>query len=167
MIKRKMNIIKSNKGFILYKTIDNSYIIEAQNKMQANYGKVSELRAINMFNSAIERGWFYVDKEYYTISFLNRKAIVRKHKKQIRSNKEDLFLKNHYISKKQAIKATKHLLPLAGEKYSKVIKAYHDLHKELDFESGYHYEGDSYGIYNEYEYIRFKIENVEFTYTID
>ena len=162
-----MNIIKSNKGFILYKTIDNSYIIEAQNKMQANYGKVSELHAINMFNSTIERGWFWVDKEYYTISFLNEEAIVRKRKKQIKSNEEDLFLKNNYISKEQAIEATKHLLQLAKEKSSKVIKAYHDLHKELDFESSYHYEGDSYGIYNEYEYIRFKIENVEFTYTID
>ena len=162
-----MNIIKSNKGFILYKTIDNSYIIEAQNKTQANYGKVSELHAINMFNNTIERGWFWVDKEYYTISFLNGEAIVRKRKKQIKSNKEDLFLKNHYISKEQAIEATKHLLPLADEKSNKVIKAYYDLHKELNFESGYHYEGDSYGIYNEYEYIRFKIENVEFTYTID
>lgn len=162
-----MNIIKSNKDFTLYKTIDNNYIIEAQNKMQANYGKVSELHAINMFNNTIERGWCWVEKEYFTISFLNAEAIVKKHKKQIQSNKEDIFLKNHYISKEQAIEATKHLLPLADERSTKIINAYNDLHKVLDFESGFHYEGDSHGIYDEYEYISFKIENVEFTYTID
>ena len=162
-----MNKIKSEENFTLYKTSNSVYIIETPNKLQCNYGRVSEIHALSMFIKTVERGWCWVDKEYYTISYLDGEPTVNKYKKQIQSNKEEVFLKNHYISKEQAIEATKHLIPLAEEKSNKIIEAYENLHKELNFESGFHYEGDSYRIYNEYQYIRFEIENVKFTYTID
>jgi hypothetical protein len=160
-----MYIVKSQNNWKLLTDDKNIYWLELPSgeKKELRY---SEHTCINTFNHAVKYNWTWVKREYFIPSVVRSKIIIRKYDKDVKSDKLDLFNNNHYTSENQAKIAINDLMSLALEKFELCKKELKELENRLLFYKGYNYDGDSFGIYNEYEYISFTIQNINFQFEL-
>lgn len=115
----------------------------------------------------MERNWHWVDVEYYRGHIEDSKIIVSKLKKKVRSNKLDLFKQTHHTTKQDALDSLKPVLIKAEEKFRICVEAFDMIKHNLNFNVGYHMEGDTYGIHTDYMYIDFTIDGIRCKFRID
>lgn len=158
------NLVKETNGWKLYKGDNISdYTVVTPEGFKQYYKYYRE----EDFNRAIERGWIWIDQEYYRGEIIDSKIEVKKFKKQIMSNKYDLFLKNHYITKEAVIKGLESILVKAKEKFKICEEILNKIQKENNFIVDYTMEGDTYGIYKDYLHISFDIDGIFCKFRID
>ena len=122
---------------------------------------------INNFEEVIKRGFIWVDFEFFTGTIKNGKIEIEKRKKQVRSDKIHLFKKSHFIDKNSVIAKLTPILKKADKKYNFCRNEIIKLQQNLDIVIDYAMYGDTHGIYEDYMYINFKINDVECTYILD
>lgn len=127
---------------------------------------VSDLKSINP-NIEITSGRspkFY----YYTASVVKSKIVVQKHDRNIyMKDMASKIIKDKFLTADDAKAAIAKVMPKAHEKYSSCLAAYRELVKNMGFSIGYNYDGDTYGIYNEYDYISFDLDGFHFQFEIE
>lgn len=162
-----MELFKSENNWKLYKVDNNLFYLEVPETGEKREISYSEHTALNAFNHAVRTGWTWLKREYYTVSVIKSKVKVNKEKREIRSDKVELFNKTHYLTEAQAKMAINDVMPEALKKFEQCKDAYLKLHKDMDFGSGFNYDGDTHGIYNEYNYISFKMKGFDFQFELD
>jgi hypothetical protein len=105
---------------------------------------------------------------YYTVSVVKSKVKIEKNTRSIYiKDIPEKLIKERFLTKEQAQAAIETVLPRAKEKFEKCLEAHRTLCKELGFSTGFSYDGDTYGIYDEYDYICFKLEGFDFQFEIN
>lgn len=154
-----MELIKETNGWKLYKEPNvHKFEIETPEGFKSITNRISF--TINEFDRMVERGFIWLDREYFTGQIINGKIEVEKHKKQIQSSKQDLFLKNHSITKEDVIEKLKPILIKAKDKFENCRQKLVLLQNELEFDVNYMMLGDTHGIYEDYLYISFTIDGI-------
>lgn len=162
-----MNLYKEENGWKLYKVNDKLFYLEVPETGEKREIPYHWHTAMSVFSHAVKYGWTWLKREYYTVSVVKSKVKIKKESKEIKSDKVELFNQSHYLTEAQARMAINDVLPEALKKFNQCKEAYLKLHKELEFSSGLNYDGDTHGIYNEYEYISFKMEGFSFQFELD
>lgn len=128
---------------------------------------ILEIKTTNPSAEIIERE-YSSELVYYTVRVVASKIKVSKETRSlyIKDNATKL-LKNKFLTKNDAENAIKLVLPKALEHFNTCLKEYQELAKRLNFSLGFNYDGDTHGIYNEYEYISFELEGFYFQFKID
>jgi hypothetical protein len=161
-----MEIIKDQNGWKLGKK-DNVFYLICQDGEEIRYG-TSKDNAFQWFDRVIEKGWTHLTRNYYTVTVTNGKIITGKHQNNsVRSDKLDQWSSSVYLTAEEAKAAISLVLPKAKEKFEACQSAYLALHKEMGFSSGCNYDGDTHGIYNEYEYISFQMDGFHFEFPLN
>jgi hypothetical protein len=119
------------------------------------------------FEKAVERGWIWIDVEFFTTSIVNSKIVISKQKKQIRSNLYNSFLINHNLNENELRKKMKPTLIKANEKFKKCKDAFEKLQKEFEVDINYTMEGDTHGIYEDHLNMTFRIDGVYCYYKLE
>ncbi len=117
------------------------------------------------FNDAVERGWVWVNYDYYVPSVYMSNIVVTKNKAPRRSNIP--VPKDRFLTKESALKAIEEVFPEAEYKFLKCLDALVKLQKDMDFESGSFYEGDTHGTYNDHDFISFYMKGFHFSFDQD
>lgn len=152
-----MELVKENNNWKLFKGENlNDFTVETPEGFKQYYKFYRE----SSFDDAIVRGWIWIDKEYFIGGIINSKIEVEKRKKQIRSDKVELFLKTHNITKEAVVEKLKPILVKAKEKFELCKNRLFELQKELDCDIDYTMLGDTYGIHENYLHISFAMDNV-------
>lgn len=152
-----MELVKEMNGWRLFKGEKlNEYSVATPEGFLQHY----PFYRIETFERAVEKGWIWIDKEYFTGTIENGEILVEKRKKQIQSNKNYLFLKSHNITKEDVIKKLKPVLEIAKDKFKIVERRFIKIQDENDFIVDYTMEGDTHGIYEDYLHISFTIDGV-------
>lgn len=152
-----MELIKETNGWKLYKNENlNDYTVETPEGFKQYY----KFFRIENFDRAVNNGWIWLDVEYFTGSIINSEIKVKKNKKQIYSNKHDLFLNSHHTTKEAVIESLKPILSKAKEKFEICKELLNKIQDENDFNVDYTMEGDTHGIYEDYLHISFNIDGV-------
>jgi len=119
-------------------------------------------------NVELSVGKWSTDLVYYTANVSKGKIEVSRNTRSIYLSSEPEKLAIYFFrSKKEAIEAIEKVMPRAKEKFEKCLKAYYEITSKLGFDIGHNYDGDMYGIYNEYEYISFNMDNFNFSFEIN
>ena len=144
--------------------------VEHQAKRESIVNKIKELCPNAEFNI----GKYSMELVHYTASVECSKVKITNETKTIYSSPQKSvdeiavnMTKHVYLTKQAAIDAISKVLPRAQAHFETCLKEYRDLNKRLSFSVGFHYDGDSYGIYNEYEYISFKLDEFSFQFEIN
>ena len=162
-----MEIIKETNGWKLVKKDDSLYIVTPEN-YEEKYPVVSLDQATDWFDRSVEKGWIYLTRTYYTASVVNGEITTSKHEnRSVRSDKVEQWESGKFITKEAAREAIKVVLPKAKEKFLVCQDKLRGLCAEMGFDVGFNYDGDSYGIYNEYEYISFNMNGFDFQFPIN
>lgn len=103
---------------------------------------------------------------YYEVSVVRSKVVVSKNERHIYGNNTVDILKNKHLTEKDARDAILKVLPNAKEKFEACLRAFIELRQNMGFSIGNNYDGDTYGIYNEYEYMSFKMDGFYFQFEI-
>lgn len=123
---------------------------------------LAEIKRLNPDAEATETKFIY-----YTVSVIQSKIVVEKNERNIYGNDTVNILKDKYLTEKDAKDAILKVLPDAKAKYEACLSAYVKLRQDMGFSIGNSYDGDTYGIYNEYEYIYFKMDGFSFEFEIN
>ena len=106
--------------------------------------------------------------QYYTASVTKSEIKIEKQTRMIYMNdKPEGLIKDRFLTEKGAKEAILKVMPLAKEKYRTCLNLYNNLKKEQQFSVGYNYDGDTYGIYNEYSYISFNLNGFDFQFEME
>lgn len=152
-----MKLIKEVSGWKFFKGDNlNDYTIETPDGTSQYYKNCLE----RTFDDAVKRGWIWVDREYLIGEIINNGIQIDKRKKQVRSDKLDLFIDNHHIEKESVIEKLNPILVKAKEKFEVCSKKFLSLQNELDFDINYQMLGDTHGIYEDYLYISFTMDGI-------
>lgn len=152
-----MELIKETNGWKLYKEPNvHKFEIETPEGFKSINNRISF--TINEFDRMVERGFIWLDREYFTGTIIDSEIKVEKRKKQIMSNKHDLFLNSHHTTKEAVIESLKPILAKAKEKFEICKELLNKIQDENDFNVDYTMEGDTHGIYEDYLYISFYID---------
>ena len=152
-----MELTKEVNGWKLYKNDGpNDFTIETPEGFKQYYKFCREYT----FDDAVKRGWIWLDREYFTGTIIDSEIKVEKRKKQIMSNKHDLFLNSHHTTKEAVIESLKPILAKAKEKFEICKELLNKIQDENDFNVDYTMEGDTYGIYEDYLHISFNIDGI-------
>lgn len=114
-------------------------------------------------------------RSQYVTELIYYGASVVKGKIKIERNTRGIYIKDNpanlvrygYRTEAEARQAIGAVLPLAQAHFDECLKQYRELTSRLGFSIGYNYDGDGHGIYNEYEYISFKMQDFHFSFEID
>lgn len=161
-----MKIIKEQNNWKLINKEDSYYLVCPSGE-KVDLTKYSEHTRNTCFNHAVTYNWTWLKRTYYTVSHVKSKIKVTKNEKQIRSDSVDKFERSHYLTEAQARQAINDVLPRAEQHFKKCLESYRKLTSELNFCIGFNYDGDTYGIYNEYDYISFKMDGFSFQFEIN
>jgi hypothetical protein len=103
---------------------------------------------------------------YYIPSVLAGEIKICKDSRHIYKNADliKFMASGKYSSKDSAVSAISAVMPEALLKFKKCSNALNLLTSEMGFAFGDTYDGDTYGIFNEYTYIRFNIGGFEFDF---
>jgi hypothetical protein len=102
------------------------------------------------------------------ISVVKGKIVIEKRDRIIYKNDNiEKLVKDKFLTPEEAENAIKSVLPRAKEHFKTCSDKHLQLCQELKFSVGFHYEGDTYGIYNEYDYISFKMDSFDFQFAIN
>lgn len=122
---------------------------------------------INEFDRIVERGWIWIDVEYFTAQIENSEIVTQKQKRQIQSDKYDKFVntnnfltQSHYMTVNEAKEKLQSVLAKAKKKYELCKEKFLAIQDEFDFEVEHQMLGDTHGIYEDYLYIGFKIDGI-------
>ena len=119
------------------------------------------------FKEAVVRGWIWIDVEYY-IGYIEDGIIqIEKRKKQIESNKLDLFKSTNHQFPESVKTALSPILEKANDKYIQFYNQLTTLQKEFDVEVSFFMEGDTYGIDDSGLIVTFAIDKVYCRYSLD
>ena len=119
------------------------------------------------FKEDVVRGWVWIDVEYYSGYIEDGVIKTVKNKKQIQSNKVDLFKSTHHHSHESVKKALAPVLEKANDRYSQFRNRLIALQEELDANVNFFIEGDTFGIHNSGLIVTFDIDNVYCRYSLD
>ena len=159
-----MELIKEIDGWKLFKeqNVHKFEILTPEGIKQVN-NRISF--SIDEFERMVQRGWIWIDVEFFTASILNSKIVTKKEKRSIQSNKYEKFVntKNfyvfpHYMTEKDANESLKETLKKAKEKFEICKELLNKIQSENDFIVDYTMEGDTHGIYEDYLHITFNID---------
>lgn len=104
---------------------------------------------------------------HYTVSFIKNGPVVTKNSINIYSKTiPEKIVSGKYLTEKEAMDSFNKVLPIAVNKFNTCKSALSKLTTELNFSVGFHYDGDCYGIYNEYDYISFEIDGFYFQFEL-
>ena len=155
-------LIQELNGFKLYKVFNTNYFeVETPEGFKQVYKHPTF-----SFEETISRGWIWVEVEYFTATIKNSEIKINKAKKQIKSNSYNMFLKSHFIDAEKLKNKLKLTLKKANVKFDRCFEAFEKLKKEMDFDLDYQMYGDTFGIYEDFQYISFKIDNVYCEYQL-
>lgn len=116
----------------------------------------------------IVRGKYTTELIFYNVSVVNGKIVTSKETRTIYIKSDAAkLLSNRYLSRAQAEEAVTKVMPKAQEHFKNIVKAYKDLASSMGFTIGYTYEGDTHGIYDEYQYISFDLDGFHFTFAFN
>ena len=121
----------------------------------------------NKFKQEVARGWIWIDVEYYSGYIEDGVIETEKNKKQIQSNKVDLFKSTHHLSSDSVKEALAPVLEKANDKYSQFHNRLIALQEELDANVNFFIEGDTFGIYSSGLIVTFEIDKVYCRYSLD
>lgn len=119
------------------------------------------------FKQDVVRGWLWLDVEYYSGYIEDGVIKIEKHKKQIQSNKIDLFNSTNHQSPDSVKNALGSILEKANNKYSQFLNRLIALQEELDANVSFFMEGDTYGIHDSGLIVTFDIDKVYCRYSLD
>lgn len=119
------------------------------------------------FKEDVVRGWIWIDVEYYSGYIEDGVIKTKKNKKQIQSNKVDLFKSIHHLSSDSVKNALVPVLEKANNKYSQFHNRLIALQEELDANVNFFIEGDTFGIYSSGLIVTFEIDKVYCRYSLD
>lgn len=159
-------IIKEQNNWKLIKKEDAYYLVCPSGE-EVKLNVTSEGNLNNCFNHAVTYNWTWLKRTYYTVSLIKSKVAVGKNEKSIRSDSVDKFERSYYLTEAQAKQAINDVLPRAEQHFKTCLENYRKLANDLNFYVGFNYDGDTHGIYNEYEYISFKMDGFSFQFEID
>jgi hypothetical protein len=161
-----MEILREENGWKLGKRDNLCYLICPSGEERPLNTRWAD-HCANTFNHAVRNNWTWLERVYYIPSVVKNKVTVSKNKKNIRSDKVALFDRTHCTTEAQARLAINDVMPQAEAHFKECKQKYLDLLKSLQFSVGFNYEGDTHGIYNEYEYISFKMNSFAFQFSLD
>jgi len=119
-------------------------------------------------HAEIIRGKYVTDLVYYSVSVVNGKIVTEKQTRTINIKCEaEKITRGRYLSKSIAEEAIKKVLPEAQKHFENILKAYRELSSSMKFSIGHNYDGDTHGIYNEYDYVSFELNGFHFQFPID
>lgn len=126
-----------------------------------------EIKALKPQAEIIE-GKYTTKLNYYFASVVNGKIKISKEDRSLYiKDKAENVIKGKFLTENEARQAISEVMPLALDKFKACKDAYFKLCSEMQFNVGFNYDGDTHGIYNEYEYISFKIGEFSFQFPID
>ncbi len=113
-------------------------------------------------------GKYKTEIAHYTVSVVGSEVQVERHKRSLYV-KDDFrnIVKNYYLTKAEATAAIMEVLPEAQAKFKVCAEAISKLESELGFIKSYNYDGDTHGIYNEYESISFELKGFRFQFRLE
>lgn len=128
---------------------------------------ISELKRLRPDAEFVVGKWV-TDLVYYTVAVVKGEIKVERNTRgiYIKDDPEKLA-RNRYLTQAEAKNAIEAVLPEARAKFEQCLTEYRALTSKLGFSIGYNVDGDTHGIYNEYEYISFKIGEFSFTFEIE
>lgn len=105
---------------------------------------------------------------YYTVSVVKSEIVVSKETRSIyiKDNASNI-LKDKYLTADDAKAAISKVLPDAQKKFKTCLDAKRKLFQEMGFSTGFNYDGDTHGIYNEYDYISFDMDGFHFQFEVE
>lgn len=137
--------------------------LEQDLKRQAILDEVMRLRP----DTELQVNQYTTDLVYYSASVIKGKIDIRRDTRGIYLNAEPAKLvKCGFRTELEARNAINEVMPKALRHYEDCLKAYRELTTKMGFSVGYNYDGDTHGIYNEYEYISFKLDGFNFQFEI-
>lgn len=138
--------------------------IEEHKKIIENL--VDKIKQINP-NAQFDKRQYATDLIYYTVSVVKGKVKTNKETRSLYIKDDAVkLLKGKFLSEDDAKKSIGVVLPFALEKFDACKEAYFSLCKQNQFNVGFNYDGDSHGIYNEYDYISFTLDGFSFQFAI-
>lgn len=161
-----MELIRESQGWKLYEDKPTFFTVETPEgfKMDLRCNKQSVQKR---FEETIERGWVWIDFEFFVGSIFDSKIEIEKKKKSIRSDRFEKFKNDYSTTKEQENERLKPILKKAIDKFNECEQAFLKLQRELEFNVDFSMFGDTYGIYESYQYISFDIEGVYCKFKID
>lgn len=143
---------------------------EHQARRELIVNKIKELNPDAEFNT----GKYSIELIHYSVTVICSKVTVTKETKTIysypQSSIDDIankMTKNVYLTKNAALDAINAVMPKAKSHFENCLKEFRDLKTRLSFSVGFNYDGDTHGIYNEYEYISFKLDGFDFQFILE
>lgn len=159
-------LIKEQNNWKLIKK-DSVFFLVCPSGEEVKLSITSEGNLNNCFSHAVTKNWTWLKRTYYTVSVIKSKIKVSKDEKNVRSDSLDKFERAHFLTESQARQAINDVLPRAEEHFKKCLEGYKKITSENKFYIGFNYDGDTHGIYNEYEYISFKLDGFDFQFEIE
>lgn len=105
---------------------------------------------------------------YYSVSVVKGEIkVVRKTRNIYLKDDPTKLVKYGYRTEKEALNAINEVMPKALNHFKDCLQAYRELTNKMSFSVGHSYEGDTYGIYNEYDYISFKHDGFNFEFVLN
>lgn len=154
-------IITNDSGWTLLRDEKEFFLVTPEGHRSKVYA-LNVDQAIAKFHEAIERGWVWVDYEYFVPSVYMSEVQVEKNRAQHKSNQK--IPAGRFLTKEDAINAINKVMPKAQHKFSECSHALNELKNKMDFESGDTYEGDTHGTYNDHSFIRFQMDGFYFSF---
>lgn len=112
-------------------------------------------------------GKYTTEMVYYTVSVIKSEIKVEKNTISLTSKyTSDQLLKRTYLTKAEAQSAIGEVMPKAQAHFNNCLALYRKLTQEMGFYMGFNYEGDTHGIYDEYEYISFVMDGFNFQFKV-
>jgi hypothetical protein len=161
-----MEIIREENNWKLGK-LDNVFYLICPSGENVKLSITSKVNLDNCFNHAVRNNWTNLDRTYFIPQVLGSEVKISKHTAMfVRSDKVEQWEKGKYLSKEDAKNAIEAVLPRAKDKFKACLEAYNKTCQDGQFSVGFNYDGDTQGIYDEYEYICFKMEGFNFQFKI-
>jgi hypothetical protein len=120
----------------------------------------------NKFKQDVARGWIWIDVEYYSGYIEDGVIKTEKHKKQIQSNKVDLFKSIYHHSHDSVKNALAPILEKANKKCNQFLEQLEKLEEESNVKISFFMEGDTFGIYDSGLIVTFRIDNIDCKYSL-
>lgn len=138
--------------------------LEQDLKRQAILDEVMRLRP----DTELQVNQYTTDLVYYSVSVIKGKIKVSRDTRSIYLNAEPAKLvKYGFRTELEARNAINEVMPKALRHYEDCLNAYRELTSKMGFSVGHNYDGDTHGIYNEYDYISFSLDGFNFQFEID
>lgn len=138
--------------------------LEQDQKRQAIVDEMLRLRPDTEF----KQNTYTTDLVYYSVSVIKGKVKVSKDTRGIYLNADPAKLVAYgFRTELEARNSINAVMPKALQRYQEYLDAYRELTTRMGFSVGHNYDGDTHGIYNEYNYISFSLEGFHFQFEIE